>query len=92
MTWVIKAGRAGDNDGDPEYLKGWEKNYRGDEVAAWTFDQRFAWRFDDRNTAVKVATGFPVSAYADDVRPVKLRAAPEPCDERPTPSESDPHG
>ncbi len=71
-SWVIKAGGKADAE-VPEYLHDWDRMVptNSDEVV-WTEDQRLAWRFYDRNNAAVRCHSFPVCAYSDDVRVVKL--------------------
>jgi hypothetical protein len=81
--WVIKAGADGSDPLDlPEYLSEWNPSRLSTDPdrMAWNQEQRFAYRFADRNAAVSVALSFPICAYDDRVRIVKLRPKPkEPC-------------
>ncbi len=71
-AWVIKAGAATDNE-PPEYLHGWQVDvFAKVKDPEWVTDQKMAFRFRDRNMAVKYARTFPICAYSDDVRVVRL--------------------
>lgn len=77
MTWVIKAGGVDDGpyDGEPEYLHTWKIVGSGQidsDSVVWTTKQGMAFRFSDRNYAAEMANGFPIGAYSEDVRLVKL--------------------
>ena len=77
MIWVIKAGGKADGpyDGETEYLHAWSFIRAGDvdsDSVVWTTNQALAHRFDDRNHAARMCNAFPIEAYSDDVRLVKL--------------------
>ena len=73
MTWVIKAGQNDPND-PPHYLHDFDTSKRSTdaEVMTWGPEQSFAFRFVDRNAASRVARSFPICAYDETVRIVKL--------------------
>jgi hypothetical protein len=75
MTWVVKAGVNVATDYEvPEYLHHWQAGLNGQaKDPEWVTEQSLAYRFDDRNYAAHIANKFPISAYSDDVRLVKLR-------------------
>jgi hypothetical protein len=79
--WVVKAGGVNDgpHDGEPEYLHRWEIGTHCEiKDPVWVTDQRLAYRFLDRNFAAQTCNRFPISAYSEDVRLVKLTAKSTP--------------
>lgn len=74
MTWVVRTGIPQDPREGPHYLASWDDSVavNAPERAEWEEKQRMAYRFSDRNEALKVARSFPVCAYDDEVMVVKL--------------------
>lgn len=75
-VWVIKAGSHGDEE-DPEYLHKWTIGAHCERKdPEWVGRQTLAFRFTDRNAAAEIANSFPICAYSDDVRIVRLVPPP----------------
>lgn len=74
--WILKAGPEDESDLDPpEYLNAWTLKEDGNaDGVEWTTRQANAHRFADRNEAARLAETFPINAYCDTVRVVRLRA------------------
>lgn len=74
MTWVVRTGIPKDPRDRPHYLAAWDDGVSTTDPKRqeWEDTQLMAHRFSDRNEALRVARSFPICAYDDDVRPVRL--------------------
>lgn len=73
-TWVIKL-HSDDPCVQPEYLHNWETGLYDKWVdkPEWVLDQKYAYRFTDRNYVSRVAYSAAVQNYHDNPQIVRLK-------------------
>lgn len=86
MTWVIKLYPNDEPDEPTEYLHHWTTGLydRWVDKPEWVTEQKYAYRFADRNYAARVAFSGAVQGYHDNPQIVRLRPATDSPSQDPT--------